>query len=62
MTTRVPGIDFDTHQLMDDMIGDMVGRRQPVVITLSAKDPSVLGDVANKVAEAISKVAGSAPA
>jgi multidrug efflux pump subunit AcrB len=62
VTTRVPGIDFDTHQLMDDMIGDMVGRRQPVVITLSAKDPSVLGDVANKVADAISKVPGIEPA
>jgi multidrug efflux pump subunit AcrB len=62
VTTRVPGIDFDTHQLMDDMIGDMVGRRQPVVISLSAKDPSVLGDVANKVADAISKVPGIEPA
>jgi multidrug efflux pump subunit AcrB len=62
VTTRVPGIDFDTHQLMDDMIGDMVGRRQPVVISLSAKDPSVLGDAANKVADAISKVPGIEPA
>ena len=62
VTTRVPGIDFDTHQLMDDMIGDMVGRRQPVVISLSAKDPAVLGGVANKVATAISKVPGIEPA
>jgi multidrug efflux pump subunit AcrB len=62
VTTRVPGIDFDTHQLMDDMIGDMVGRRQPVVISLSAKDPAVLRDVANKVADAISKVPGIEPA
>ncbi len=62
VTTLVPGIDFDTHQLMDDMIGDMVGRRQPVVISLSAKDPSVLADVANKVADAIGKVPGIQPA
>jgi len=62
VSTRVPGINIDTHQLMSDMIGDMVGRPQPVVISLSAKDPAVLGAVASKVAEAISKVPGIEPA
>ena len=62
VTTQVPGIDFDTHQLMSDMIGDMVGRRQPVVISLSAKDPAVLAGVASRVADAISKVPGIEPA
>ena len=62
VTQLVPGIDFDTHQLMSDMIGDMVGRRQPVVIQLSAKDPAVLGTVAGKVADAISRVPGVEPA
>ena len=58
VTDQVPGISFDTHQLLSDMIGDMVGRRQPVVIQLSAKNPDVLGGVATKVADAISKVPG----
>ena len=62
VTTRVPGIKFDTHELLDDMIGDMVGRRQPVVIQLTAKDPDVLGGTAVKVAEAIGKVPGVQPA
>src|SRR5487761_1780663 len=62
ITNQVPGIDFDTHQLLGDMIGDMVGRRQPIVINLSAKDPRVLDDVANKVSDAISKVPGIEPA
>jgi multidrug efflux pump subunit AcrB len=62
VTQKVPGIDFDTHQLMSDMIGDMVGRRQPVVIQLSAKDPDVLGSVAKKVADAIGKIPGIEPA
>ncbi|MGH8295271.1 MAG: efflux RND transporter permease subunit [Steroidobacteraceae bacterium] len=62
VTSQVPGISFDTHQLMDDMIGDMVGRRQPVVIALSAKDPAVLGAVASKVADAISRIPGIEPA
>ena len=62
VTRDVPGIEFDTHQLMSDMIGDMVGRRQPVVISLSAKNPSVLGGVAVRVADAIRHVPGIEPA
>jgi multidrug efflux pump subunit AcrB len=62
ITRDVPGIVFDTHQLMSDMIGDMVGRSQPVVISLSAKNPSVLGGVAVRVAEAIRRVPGIEPA
>ncbi len=62
VTDEVPGIDFDTHQLLGDMIGDMVGRPQPVVIELSAKNPDVLGPVAKSVAEAIAKVPGIEPA
>lgn len=62
ITSQVPGIKFDVHELLDDMIGDMVGRRQPVVIQLTAKDPDVLDGVAVKVADAISKVPGVQPA
>ncbi|HEV2163162.1 MAG TPA: efflux RND transporter permease subunit [Stellaceae bacterium] len=62
VTNDVPGVDFDTHLLLGDMIGDMVGKKQPVVINLSAKDPRVLGSVANRVADAISKVPGVDPA
>lgn len=58
VTDQVPGITFDTHQLLGDMIGDMVGRRQPVVIELNAKDPDVLGSVGKKVAAAIRHVPG----
>jgi multidrug efflux pump subunit AcrB len=57
----VPGINVDTHLLMSDMIGDMVGRPQPVVVSLSASDPALLGDVATKVADVISKVPGIEP-
>jgi multidrug efflux pump subunit AcrB len=61
VSSQVPGINVDTHLLMSDMIGDMVGRPQPVVVSLSAGDPSVLGGVAAKVADAISKVPGIEP-
>ncbi len=62
ITDRVPGLSFDTHQLLGDMIGDMVGRRQPVVVQLSAKDPDILGAVADRVARTIAKVPGVEPA
>jgi multidrug efflux pump subunit AcrB len=62
ITNEVPGIAFDTHQLLGDMIGDMVGRRQPIVIELSAKNPAVLGGVAARVATAIKSVPGIEPA
>jgi multidrug efflux pump subunit AcrB len=62
ITDDVPGVRFDIHQLLGDMIGDMVGRRQPIVVELSAKNPTALGDVAARVAEAIKKVPGIEPA
>ena len=62
VTTQVPGIDFDTHLLLGDMIGDMVGRRQPVVINLSAKDPTILSKIGPKVADQIAKIRGIEPA
>jgi multidrug efflux pump subunit AcrB len=62
VTDDVPGIKFDTHQLLGDMIGDMVGRRQPIVIELSAKDPEMLGEVARRVAREITTIPGIAPA
>jgi len=58
ITAEVPGINLDPHQLMNDMIGDMVGRPEPIVVSLSAEDPSVLPAVAAKVADAIAKVPG----
>jgi multidrug efflux pump subunit AcrB len=61
IAAQVPGINIDPHQLMSDMIGDMVGRPQPIVVSLSAKDPTTLPAVATRVADAISKVPGVEP-
>jgi multidrug efflux pump subunit AcrB len=60
ITAQVPGIQIDPHQLLDDMINDMVGRPQPIVINLSG-DPAALNGTANKVADAIGKVPGIEP-
>jgi len=58
ITAQVPGIVIDP---LDDMINDMVGRPEPVVINLAARDPAVLGVVAVKVAAALAKVPGLVP-
>jgi multidrug efflux pump subunit AcrB len=61
VASHVPGINVDIHPLMSDMIGDMVGRPEPVVVSLSARDPALLSAAATKVAAAISKVPGIEP-
>jgi multidrug efflux pump subunit AcrB len=61
ITKQVPGVHFDIHQLLGDMIGDMVGRPQPIVVELSAANPDELGVAAGHVAAALSKVPGIEP-
>ncbi len=61
ITNEIPGLSFGSDQLLGDNIGDMVGRPEPIVINLAAKDPSVLNDVANKVANDLANVRGIDP-
>lgn len=62
ITVKVPGISMDPVQLLGDMVGDMVGRPQPIVVELSADNPDTLDKVAPGVAGAIAKVPGVEPA
>jgi CzcA family heavy metal efflux pump len=54
----IPGLDIETAQLMEDLIGDLTGKPEPVVINLYSDDQAVLTDAANKVKAAIEKIAG----
>jgi len=54
---HVPGLDIETAQLMEDLIGDLTGRPQPVVINLYSDDQNVLNDLAEKVKSALEKIA-----
>ena len=55
----VPGLEsFETAQLMEDLIGDLTGRPEPVVVNLYSDDQSVLNDLAPKVKTALEKVDG----
>jgi multidrug efflux pump subunit AcrB len=55
---RVPGVDVELAQLMEDLIGDLTAVPQPIEIKLYATDPAALIPQAEKVAAAIGKVDG----
>jgi multidrug efflux pump subunit AcrB len=55
---KVPGVQVELAQLMEDLIGDLTAVPQPIEIKLYATDPSVLIPQAEKVAAAISKIDG----
>jgi len=53
-----PSLELEISQLMEDIIGDITGRPEPVVINLFAEDEKSLIDLASKVKDAIEKVPG----
>ncbi len=55
---KVPGLEIETAQLMEDLIGDLTSVPQPIEIKLYSDDQSTLGTVAPKVTDAISKING----
>jgi len=55
---KVPGLDIETAQLMEDLIGDLTSVPQPIEVKLYSDDDKVLRDLAPKVADAIGKVNG----
>ena len=50
IAATVPGLDIETAQLMEDLIGDLTGRPEPVVVNLYSEDPAQLQDLCAKVA------------
>ena len=57
ISATVPGVDFDTAQLMSDELGDLTGVPQPIEIKLSGDDTALVA-TAPEVAAAISKIPG----
>ena len=55
---KVPGLDIELSQLMEDLIGDLVAVPQPIEIQLYSDDASQLDATAGKVAAAIGKING----
>ena len=56
IATEEPVLDFEFIQVLQDMIGDLTGAPQPVVVKLFSDDPELLAGWAPQVAEALAKV------
>jgi CzcA family heavy metal efflux pump len=56
--TEVPGLDIETAQLMEDLIGDLTAVPEPIEVKLFGYDPKVLSASAVKVGDAIGKIPG----
>jgi multidrug efflux pump subunit AcrB len=55
---KVPGLQVELIQLMEDLIGDLTAVPQPIEVKLFSDDPTVLDQSAARVGEAIGKVPG----
>jgi CzcA family heavy metal efflux pump len=51
-----PGLDVEFIQVLQDMIGDLTGAPEPIVVKLFSPDPDLLGTWAPQVADALGKV------
>ncbi len=55
---KVPGLEIETMQLMEDLIGDLTAVPQPIEIKLFSDDAAALRALAPKIADLIGKVSG----
>ena len=58
IAAKVPGVEIELSQLMEDLIGDLTSVPQPIEIQLYADDESTLEHTADRVAAAIGKIQG----
>jgi len=58
VNARVPGLDIELAQLVEDEIGDITAVPQPIEIKLFGDDVSQLRDLAPKVAKRIDRIDG----
>ena len=54
--TQEPALDVDFTQVLQDMIGDLTGAPQPVVVKLFSPDADLLGTWAPRVADALGRI------
>lgn len=55
---KVPGLQIETIQLMEDLIGDLTAVPQPIEVKLFSDDAKALNAAAQQVGDAIGKIAG----
>lgn len=55
---KVPGLQIETIQLMEDLIGDLTAVPQPIEVKLFSDDAQALNTAARQVGDAIGKIPG----
>ena len=55
---QVPGLQIETAQLMEDLIGDLTAVPQPIEVKLFGDNPGALEQAAKRVGGSISKISG----
>ena len=56
VTTQEPSLDVEFTQVLQDMISDLTGAPQPVVVQLFSKDPEAIAAWAPRVADALGRI------
>ncbi len=56
--SKVPGLDIELMQLLEDVIGDLTAVPQPIEVKLFANDPRLLETSADQVAAQLHKING----
>ncbi|MEJ7933896.1 efflux RND transporter permease subunit [Sphingobium sp. AN558] len=55
---KVPGLQIELIQLMEDLIGDLTAVPQPIEVKLFGDDPAVVAEAATRVGKALRQVQG----
>jgi multidrug efflux pump subunit AcrB len=55
---NVPGVEVETAQLMEDLIGDLTAVPQPIEVKLYGDDEAALRDTARRVADTLARTDG----
>ena len=55
---RVPGLQIETAQLMEDLIGDLTAVPQPIEVKLFSDNPVLLAASAKQIGQAIGRISG----
>jgi len=55
---QVPGLDIETAQLMEDLIGDLTAVPQPIEVKIFSNDMATLKSLAEKTAANLTKIKG----
>jgi multidrug efflux pump subunit AcrB len=58
IAAQVPGLEIETAQLMEDLIGDLTAVPQPIEVKLFGDDPRLLSASAKRVGTTVGKIPG----